>query len=433
MKENIEQTNIKNNQQAIVFLKSKLPDLPDNMKEDWNQIQEILAKSPDITDDQETVWQKSLLELIYNRQKNYEVLTSWQSLLLNISNVDPKYWNWEEYWVHCQEINYDYWGKHATCYYKIAHLKKEREKIANLLLEMFSNEKIKETAKMGSYGIQSVLEIMKNIPLINQEYLKRLEEERLEEFLTWRTNNNINETIDWGNEEKISVVVIKKFIEREKEKLEAELIELKQKKNQGNNTEFENISESAIVEMEVKKADLISQIEKEKSELEQLIEPAKVKLSEEMQDVFEELFKIQTEIIRRGNDFVKGKLEGMKWVLNKKLSAEELQNILDKQAKIIHLEEELATLEKKLNKLTGKTQTFSSEQKEKVKETETEENTDQAKEEKLAQQQSQEVDSEQEKQKLIELFTNELKKYTNEEITAQVVQRAEQQTRYPNK
>jgi len=108
------------------------------------------------------------------------------------------------------------------------------------------------------------------------------------------------------------VVVIKKFIEREKEKLEAELIELKQKKNQGNNTEFENISESAIVEMEVKKADLISQIEKEKSELEQLIEPAKVKLSEEMQDVFEELFKIQTEIIRRGNDFVKGKLEGMK-------------------------------------------------------------------------------------------------------------------------
>jgi len=34
MKENIEQTNIKNNQQAIVFLKSKLPDLPDNMKED---------------------------------------------------------------------------------------------------------------------------------------------------------------------------------------------------------------------------------------------------------------------------------------------------------------------------------------------------------------------------------------------------------------
>jgi len=63
-------------------------------------------------------------------------------------------------------------------------LKKEREKIANLLLEMFSNEKIKETAKMGSYGIQSVLEIMKNIPLINQEYLKRLEEERLEEFLT---------------------------------------------------------------------------------------------------------------------------------------------------------------------------------------------------------------------------------------------------------
>ena len=431
MKVNIEQTNIKNNQQAIVFLESKLPDLPDNMKEDWNQIQEILAKSPDIIDDQETVWQKNLLELIYNRQKNHEVLTSWQSLLLNIANVDPKYWDWEEYWVHCREINYDYWGKHATCYYKIAHLKKEREKIANLLLEMFNNEKIKETAKMGSYGIQSVLEVMKNIPLISQEYLKSLEEERLEEFLTWRTNNNINETIDWGNEEKISVVVIKKMIEREKEKLEAELIELKQKRNQGSNAESEDISESTIVEMEAKGADLISQIEKEKSELKQLIEPAKGKLSEEMQDIFEELFKIQTEIIRRGNDFVKGKLEGMKWVLNKKLFTEELQNILDKQTKIIHLEEELATLEKKLNKLTGKTQTFSSGQKAEVKETE--ENTAQTQEEKLTQQQSQEVNSEQEKQKLIELFTNELKKYTSEEITAQVVQQAEQQTKYLNK
>ena len=149
MKENIEQTNIKNNQQVIVFLESKLPDLPDNMKEDWNQIQEILAKSPDIIDDQETVWQKNLLELIYNRQKNYEVLTSWQSLLLNIANVDPKYWDWEEYWVHCREINYDYWGKHATCYYKIARLKKEREKIANLLLEMFGNEKYQRNCQNG--------------------------------------------------------------------------------------------------------------------------------------------------------------------------------------------------------------------------------------------------------------------------------------------
>jgi len=108
------------------------------------------------------------------------------------------------------------------------------------------------------------------------------------------------------------VVVIKKMIEREKEKLEAELIELKQKRNQGSNAESEDISESTIVEMEAKGADLISQIEKEKSELKQLIEPAKGKLSEEMQDIFEELFKIQTEIIRRGNDFVKGKLEGMK-------------------------------------------------------------------------------------------------------------------------
>jgi len=33
MKEDIEQTNIKNNQQIIVFLESKLSDLPDNMKE----------------------------------------------------------------------------------------------------------------------------------------------------------------------------------------------------------------------------------------------------------------------------------------------------------------------------------------------------------------------------------------------------------------
>jgi len=108
------------------------------------------------------------------------------------------------------------------------------------------------------------------------------------------------------------VVVIKKFIEREKEKLEAELIELKNKRNQGEDIESEIISESAISEMEIKKADLVSQMEKEKSELKRLIEPAKGKLSEEMQDIFEELFKIQTEIIRRGNDFVKGKLEGMK-------------------------------------------------------------------------------------------------------------------------
>jgi len=47
---------------------------------------------------------------------------------------------------------------------------------------MFNNN-IKETAKMGSYGIQSILEIMKNVPLIDQEYVKNLEEERLEEFL----------------------------------------------------------------------------------------------------------------------------------------------------------------------------------------------------------------------------------------------------------
>ena len=81
--------------------------------------------------------------------------------------------------------------------------------------------------------------------------------------------------------------------------------------------------------------------------------------------------------------------------------------------------------------MTGKTQTFSSGQKAEVKETE--ENTAQTQEEKLTQQQSQEVNSEQEKQKLIELFTNELKKYTSEEITAQVVQQAEQQTKYLNK
>ena len=428
MKNDIEQTNNENNQQIIVFLENRLSDLPDNMKESWNQIKEVLITNLDINGDKESMWQKSILELIC-KQENYEALKSWQLLLLNISNTDPKYWDWEEYWANCKENNRSYWDKHATCYYKIECLKKEREKIADLLLEMFGNEKIKETAKMGSYGIQSVLEIMKNIPLINQEYLKRLEGERLEEFLKWRTNNNINETIDWGNEEKISVVVIKKFIEREKEKLEAELIELKNKRNQGEDIESEIISESAISEMEIKKADLVSQMEKEKSELKRLIEPAKGKLSEEMQDIFEELFKIQTEIIRRGNDFVKGKLEGMKWVLNKKLFTEELQGILDKQAKIIHLEEELATLEKKLNKLTGKTQTSSGEQREEVR-TEAGEDTVQSGEEEIAQHPNQETDSEQEKQKLIELFTSELKKYTNEEIAAQVVQRAEQQSKH---
>src|SRR5436309_1536618 len=101
------------------------------------------------------------------------------------------------------------------------------------------------------------------------------------------------------------------MIEREKEKLEAELSELRKKRNQGNNSELEEVSESAIAEMETKRTDLSSQVEKEKAELVQLTEPAKEKLSEEMQDIFEELFKIQTEIIRRGNSFVKGKLEGM--------------------------------------------------------------------------------------------------------------------------
>ena len=33
MKNSIEQTNIENNKQLIVFLESKLPDLPDRMKE----------------------------------------------------------------------------------------------------------------------------------------------------------------------------------------------------------------------------------------------------------------------------------------------------------------------------------------------------------------------------------------------------------------
>jgi len=93
------------------------------------------------------------------------------------------------------------------------------------------------------------------------------------------------------------------------------------------------------------------------------------------------------------------------------------------------LEEELATLEKKLNKLTGKTQTSSGEQREEVR-TEAGEDTVQSGEEEIAQHPNQETDSEQEKQKLIELFTSELKKYTNEEIAAQVVQRAEQQSKH---
>ena len=144
-KNNIEQVNIENNQKLINFLENRLPDLPDRMKENWTQIQEILAKSPDIIEDEKTVWQKSLLELISNEQKNYEFLESWQLLLINIANTDPNYWDWEEYWVHCQENNHNYWDKHATCYYKIARLKKERGKVADLLLGMFRNDKIKET------------------------------------------------------------------------------------------------------------------------------------------------------------------------------------------------------------------------------------------------------------------------------------------------
>ncbi|RHZ37475.1 hypothetical protein GvMRE_I1g381 [endosymbiont GvMRE of Glomus versiforme] len=72
------------------------------MKESWSQIREILVKSPDINEDEETVWQGSLLELIC-KQENYEVLKSWQSLLINLANVDPNYWDWEEYWIHCKE------------------------------------------------------------------------------------------------------------------------------------------------------------------------------------------------------------------------------------------------------------------------------------------------------------------------------------------
>ncbi|MCE8162995.1 MAG: hypothetical protein I3273_00450 [Candidatus Moeniiplasma glomeromycotorum] len=346
---NIEKSEpIVNNQQTITFLKNRLADLPENMKKDWNWVQQTLTKNLDIMDKNST-WQKDFVEA-----DNYKSLKTWHSLVFNLSKLDPQYWNWEEYWTYCRENNGHYWNDHATCYYKITRLKQEREKVADLLLEMFRNKNIKDTAKMGRYGIQKIIEIMKELPTIGQEYLKHLTEEKLEELIRWKSNNHINEIIDWGNEEGLSNVVVEKMIEWEEEKLEVELKKLPKTGSQVvPEEELESVDKynSIIQETELAKSDLVSQVEAEKLDLDKLVELVKNRLSEEMRDIFEKLFEIQVEIVQKGNDFAKGQLEAMKWILHKKLSSEELENILTKKTKIIKLEAKIKKLDKKLENL----------------------------------------------------------------------------------
>jgi hypothetical protein len=80
--------------------------------------------------------------------------------------------------------------------------------------------------------------------------------------------------------------------------------------------------------------------------LEQLVNQAKNKLNEEGRELLENMLQAQSELANnKDNSFAQKQLEKTKKILQKKLTEEEIQNIMDNHKEISKLEKEFGCLE----------------------------------------------------------------------------------------
>jgi hypothetical protein len=114
--------------------------------------------------------------------------------------------------------------------------------------------------------------------------------------------------------------------------------------------DFEKLKEE-IKRLKLK--DLIPYYEEKKNKFEELVNGAKSKVGQDLAPIFELFLKTNKQILEHGkkkseNHFyqgsLKGKLETCQTLLQSKLSAEDLQDILDNQSKFFKSETKIESL-----------------------------------------------------------------------------------------
>lgn len=86
-------------------------------------------------------------------------------------------------------------------------------------------------------------------------------------------------------------------------------------------------------------------LQRKRSELEKLTNQVKIKFNTEVWELLEILLSAQKEVAQNDNFFASKQLEVIRESLVKKMGAEEVQNILNKQLEIVQLEKQLQNLE----------------------------------------------------------------------------------------